>query len=305
MKLKTYKSKKILITGINGFIGSNCAKYFAQKNHEIFGIDIFGEDSSKFIKGEENLENILSLNQNFDLIIHLAGSGTVGLAQKSPELEYLKTVGSTEHILEYIRLYNKNAKLIYSSSAAVYGDLYDVEIKEENKLNPISTYGKHKVEVEKMCELYNKNFGLDINIIRFFSIYGEGLTKQLLWDFTNRVIQNIEENSLPCFGIGEEKRDFVHIQDALQLIEILSNDDKGFKILNCGTGEVKTVLDILKLICDELNFKGELVFDKIVKEGDPKSLISNIDKAIAIGFCPKVKVEDGIKRYVQWFKQNN
>lgn len=298
-------NKKILITGINGFIGSNCAKYFAQKGFEVFGVDIFGECTYNFIRGEVNLKNLKSFNQEFDVIIHLAGSGTVGTAQKAPELEHLKTVGSAEHILEYIRLYNEKTKLIYSSSAAVYGDLYDYKISENDTLNPISIYGQHKVEVEKMCENYHNNFGLNINIVRFFSIYGEGLKKQLLWDFCNRVTKNPNLKTLPCFGTGQEKRDFIHINDALQLIDILVEKNNKFEIINCGTGQEISVHKILELICDKFNFTGELVFDNIVKEGDPKSLVSNIEKALSIGYNPTTKVEDGIRKYVQWFKQIN
>ena len=297
--------KKILITGINGFIGSNCADYFSDKGYEVFGIDIFGKNSPNFVRGEVNLENLLSFEQKFDVIIHLAGSGTVGVAQKSSELEHSKTVGSTEHLLEYIKLYNKETKLIYSSSAAVYGDLYDKNIKETDDLNPISVYGQHKVEVEKMCEDYHRDFGLNINIIRFFSIYGEGLKKQLLWDFSSRVVKNLDLKTLHCFGTGEEKRDFVHINDGIELMDLLINSQKEFIILNCGSGKSVKVSDILKIIVNDLDYKGELIYDNIVKEGDPKSLVANADKAKLIGFEPKIEVKDGIKKYVRWFKQNN
>lgn len=299
------KNKKVLITGIKGFIGSNCAKYFEQKGYEVFGIDIVGEKTPTFLQGEVDLNNLKSFNQKFDVIIHLAGSGTVGLAQKCPELEYTKTVGSTNHILEYIKNYNSGAKLIYASSAAVYGDLYSEPIKEYYNVNPISNYGQHKVEAENLCRNYHKNFGLDINIIRFFSIYGEGLKKQLLWDFSNRIMESIHEKSLHCFGTGEETRDFIHISDALLLIELLINKGDKFQILNGATGVETNVVDVLTLLSNELNFTGKLVFDNIIKEGDPKSLIANIDKAKELGFSPKIDWIEGMKRYVNWFRQNN
>lgn len=297
-------TKKILITGINGFIGSNCANYFVQKSYEVFGIDILGEKSEKFIQGEVDLNNLISFNQQFDIIVHLAGSGTVGLAQQCPELEHLKNVGSTENILEYIRHYNKNAKLLYSSSAAVYGDSSQGFISETEELNPISVYGKHKLEVEKLCQKYSKEYNLDIKIIRFFSIYGEGLKKQLLWDFCNRVVNNINSSKLHCFGTGEEKRDFIHIKDAIGLIDILINQNNCFEIINCATGISTRVIDVLKRICTELEFRGELVFDNINREGDPQSIVANTSKAISLGFTTKIKLAEGIRNYVKWFKQS-
>lgn len=302
MKSLSYKNnKKILITGINGFIGSSCADYFTQQGFEIFGIDIFGAHSTNFIQGEVDLENLKLFNHKFDVIIHLAGSGTVGAAQKAPELEHLKTVKSAENILEYMKLHNSNAKLIYSSSAAVYGNSYTKKIKEDFEVNPISIYGKHKIEVEKLCENYSKNNGLNINIIRFFSIYGEGLKKQLLWDFCNRLNKSSNTKTIDCFGTGEEKRDFIHISDAIRFIEILLDIDNKFEIFNCGTGTGISVQEILDLICKEFDYKRQLVFDNIVKEGDPKILISDISKAKDLGFNPIISLEKGIKNYVKWF----
>lgn len=298
------KNKKILITGINGFIGSSCARYFAQKNYEIFGIDILGEKTPNFIQGEVSLNNLMSFNQEFDIIIHLAGSGTVASVKNSPEIEYQKNVQSSNDLLEYMRCYNSSAKLIYSSSAAVYGDSNDNFITEKNILSPISDYGKLKLEVEKLCEEYSKKFDLNINIIRFFSIYGEGLKKQLLWDVCTRIYKNPNAGILNCFGTGEEKRDFIHINNAIQLIEILINNDSRSEIVNGGTGEATSVEYIFKLICNELHYVGDIVFDNIIREGDPKSIIANIEKALSLGFKPTIKIEDGIKEYVKWFKKN-
>ena len=163
----------------------------------------------------------------------------------------------------------------------------------------------HKVEVEKLCEEYSEIFGLKINIIRFFSIYGEGLKKQLLWDFSNRVMKDLGAKKIPCFGKGTEKRDFIHIQDAIKLIELLIEKDNKLDTINCASGVETSVVEILKLISNELNFTGNLVFDNIAKEGDPKILVANIDKALSIGFSPKIKVEDGIKEYIKWFRKSN
>ncbi|MBQ8476259.1 SDR family oxidoreductase, partial [bacterium] len=212
-------TKKLLITGVNGFIGSNCKKHFENTGYEVFGIDIAGEAKGNTLIGEVDIKNIKTFNQSFDYIFHFAGSSTVSMAQKAPDIEKIKAVGSTKEILEYIKNYNKDAKLIFSSSAAVYGNDYKRPIKEDDKLNPISIYGFHKLESENLCEYYSKNYGLDIKIVRIFSLYGTGLKKQLLWDFINRAIK--AENVLGCFGTGDEKRDFVNIRDLINFLEIL------------------------------------------------------------------------------------
>ena len=91
--------KNILITGVNGFVGQNCLEYFSQFAN-VFGIDITGDKKSNIIIDELNFENLKSFNINFDIIIHLAGSGTVGAVQQNPELEKKKSVDSCKIILE-------------------------------------------------------------------------------------------------------------------------------------------------------------------------------------------------------------
>lgn len=295
--------KKILITGINGFIGSNCKKFFENKGFEVYGLDLAGVSSKNILIGEVDKKNLETFSQTFDFIIHLAGSGTVSNAQKSPEIEYAKSVLSLKHLLDYCVEKNKNTKIIFSSSAAVYGNKFNTPIKEAFELNPISVYGKHKVEAEKLLKEYYENFGIKSNIIRFFSIYGEGLRKQLLWDFSNR-LKNLDGNRINCYGNGQEKRDFVHIEDCVSLIYILINADIDFDIFNCASGQEMEIDFILKLLCKKYKLTPEFVYDNIEREGDPVYLCANIDKAANIGFSPKTSIEVGLERYARWFKNN-
>lgn len=293
-------SKKILITGINGFIGSNAKKYFAE-SFEIFGLDIFGEAEKNFIQGEVDINNLEKFGVNFDYILHFAGSGTVSSAQKSPELEYAKSVVSLKNLLDYCVKNNRKTKIIFSSSAAVYGDKYGYPIKENDELNPISIYGKHKVEAEKLLQEYHEKYSIKSNIIRFFSIYGEGLRKQLLWDFSNR-LKNNKSDTINCFGTGKEKRDFIHINDVLNFVELLINLDIDFDVFNCAAGKETCIDEILKMLCNEYNIHPEFNYDNIERDGDPKYLCANINKAKEIGFSPKINLQEGISQYAKWFK---
>jgi len=294
--------KKILITGGFGFIGSNAVRYFSN-NFEIFVIDIFGKNIKNFIQGEVDIDNLKKFDTKFDYILHFAGSGTVSSAQKSPEIEYAKSVLSLKHLLDYCVKQNNNAKIIFSSSAAVYGNKYDIPIKEDFELNPISVYGKHKIEAENLLKKYYEEYGIKSNIIRFFSIYGNGLKKQLLWDFSNR-LKNIKDNKINCFGTGHEKRDFVHISDCLSLVDILINSNIDFGIFNGASGQETEIDTMLRLLCKEYNINKELLYDNIARDGDPFYLCADIGNAYELGFTPKVSVEAGIHKYASWFKSN-
>lgn len=295
-------TKNLLITGINGFIGSYCKAYFANKGLNVYGIDMAGCSSNETLIAEVTEENIKSFNKKFDYIVHLAGSRTVSASQKNPDVEKNKSVGSCKEVLEYIKNYNPKAKMIFSSSASVYGDDYSGPILERDKVNPISIYGSHKLEAENLCKYYNEQYGLNIEIPRIFSVYGNGLRKQLLWDFSNRILN--AEKKLDCFGTGDELRDFVHISDLVRFFEILMLQNEKFGIYNCASGVSTSVKEIMQLILKFNDKTLDLVFDNIEREGNPKILIADISKAESIGFSPKKRIEKGIKEYVEWFKNN-
>lgn len=294
---------KMLITGVGGFIGSKCLEFF-KGNYDIFGIDKNYDSGDNFKKGLVNLENLISFNTKFDIILHFAGSATVAEAEDNPEEERKKTVNSTKDLLEFIRLHNKNAKLIYASSAAVYGDNHSKKIKETNCTEPISKYGKNKLEAEQLCREYSEKYNLDIKVIRFFSVYGEGLKKQVLWDFSNK-LKHLEESEIKCFGTGEELRDFTHISDVLNFINIVINQSKSFDIFNCGTGQACKIRNVLLKLTQYYNKNVNLNFENAVHNGNPVSLVANTDKAVSIGYKPKILIDTGLERYAKWFKEEN
>ena len=296
--------KKVLITGNNGFIGTYCTNIL-KNSFEIFGLDVYGEEKENFILGELNLNNLLKFNQKFDIIVHLAGTGSVGVAQRNPEIEHAKTVLSSKHLLDYIVKYNQNAKLIYISSAAVYGNSKCEFVKENSKLNPISIYGQHKVAVENLIVQYSNNFGLKYNIIRPFSVYGEGLKKQVLWDFCNKIKNNFNKKSLICFGTGEEERDFIHVKDLVLFINHLINSKENNDIINVGTGIATSIGTIFEKLVKLMNYSGYLDYDNIENENNPKILVANIHKMNSLGFKTSINIDEGLTNYVEWFKKQN
>ena len=297
-------TKNILITGIYGFIGLHCYEVFNQK-YNIFGLDVFGIEKKNFVLGELDYENLLSFNKSFDAIIHLAGSGSVGMAQRNPEIEYAKTVLSSKHLLDFIINKSPESKLIYVSSAAVYGNCKYSVITEDCQLNPISTYGKHKVMVENFIQEYSQKNDLKYDIIRPFSVYGNNLKKQVLWDFCNKIKDNFNNSEILCFGTGEEERDFINVSDLVNCIELLMNDNKYGRIFNVGTGIATSINTIFTTLTSLFNYKGKLVYNMEESKNNPKALVANIDKLSAIGFKPQIGIQEGLENYAKWFKGQN
>lgn len=303
--------KKILITGAKGFLGSNASKYFKNKGYITYGIGHGGlsvEESQEigldyWKKDDISKKSILEFNQKFDVIVHCGGSGSVGFSVEHPYDDFKKTVDGTLEVLEYMRLYNKEAHLIYPSSPAVQGEHTNTPIKEDYVGRPASPYGYHKKIAEDLCQSYSKKYDLKVSIIRLFSVYGKGLKKQLLWDAYIKIKET--DSKVIFWGTGEETRDFIHIDDVLFIInKLLISNDK-FMIINGGTGQKYTIKNVVEMIRDLVNPKINIEFNNQVNIGNPIYYWANLEKLDNYDFKADIKLEDGIECFISWAKGEN
>lgn len=301
--------KKILITGAKGFLGSNVAKHFKNLGYETYGIGHGGlsVDESKEIgldywkKDDVSIKSILEFNQAFDVIVHCGGSGSVGFSIEHPYDDFKKTVDGTLEVLEYMRVHNPSAHLIYPSSPAVQGEHPDEPIKEDYIGKPASPYGYHKKIAEDLCESYSEKFGLTISLVRLFSVYGNGLKKQLLWDACNKILNS--DNEVLFFGTGDETRDFIHVDDVVLLFGKVIKENTSFMIINGGTGVRYRINQIVEFIRNYLKKDIKIKFKNQVNIGNPQYYWADINKLEEINFNNLVKFEDGLSRYTKWFKK--
>jgi len=299
--------KKILISGAYGFLGRNIAKEFKKHGDYVVGIGHGKWDYDEFSKwGIDEwyettitFEALLNIKHKFDIIVHCGGSGSVGFSWENPYEDFQKSVQSTIAILEYIRIQNINCKFIYPSSPAVQGNLGHIQIQESMVSNPVSPYGFHKKIAEEICLSYYKNFNINIGIIRYFSIYGNGLQKQLLWDACKKIHKS---NEVVFFGTGNETRDWIHISDAATLLYTFSTKIKGYEVINGGTGIETPIYRIIDLLNTYMGKQVNIKFNGITKEGDPLHFWADIKKAKSLNWKPLIGISKGIKDYVTYFK---
>ena len=298
----------ILVTGGFGFLGRAVASHFKQLGYRVVGIGrgqwgpeeslVYGFD--RWLDASVSLSSLMNLHESFDIVAHCAGNGSVGYSLENPLQDFFKTVQGTAELLEYIRLNNSKAMLVYPSSAAVYGAKDDAPIKETDSLNPISPYGYHKRIVEEMLESYSRNYGIRVAVIRFFSIYGPGLKKQLLWDASEKLLSAQDE--VFFWGTGDETRDWINIDDATELIIKAAHLKDKFTIINGASGIRVSVRDTLGMLKAALASNTKISFNNIVKKGDPHFYHADISKMNSIGWTPQVFPQEGIERYVAWLK---
>lgn len=299
--------KTILITGAHGFLGRNTAALFKEKGYGVVGIGHghwgiqkprdFGID--EWVEADIDPIGLSHVHGKIDCVIHCAGGSSVGNSVDHPVLEFQRTVDSTIHVLEYIRKNHPYALIVYPSSAAVYGNQSDFPIRENNQIAPLSPYGFYKKIAEDLCECYAKNFDIKVVVIRFFSIYGVGLQKQLLWDACTKLCSG--ERQVRFYGTGTETRDWLDVRDAVSLIHLLVKSATGFEIFNGGSGERRTVSEILFMLSHALGKPAEILMGNENKKGDPLHYWADIAKAEKIGWTPQHKIERGLQEYVEWF----
>ncbi len=301
----------VLITGGFGFLGRAVAREFKAQGYRVHGIGRghwpaeearqHGFDS--WLDAGVSLSSLMTLRETVQVVVHCAGGSSVGYSIEHPLEDFSKTVQGTADLLEFLRLKSPPSLLIYPSSAGVYGAKDDLPIRESDALTPISPYGFHKKIVEELLTCHSRNYGIRIGIIRFFSIYGPGLTKQLLWDACIK-LRSAGTGTAEFWGTGEETRDFIHSTDAASLIWALSRTQEPFTILNGAGGRRVTVRDTLAGVRGLLRSRATIAFNGRVREGDPRFYHADVARAHGLGWQPRIELHDGMGEYVHWFERH-
>ncbi len=297
---------KVLVVGGQGFIGSHLFKYFEKLGEEVWICGVRNSNLKNYIllnRVNPDFNSLINISQKFDVCINASGSSNVLFSFDNPDIDFELNLLNVNKLLTAFKKYSPETKFINLSSAAVYGNPKTLPIKEENSLNPISPYGFHKLQSECLLTEYVIFFGLKTCSLRIFSVYGEGIRKQLFWDLFTRYKEN---KNIELFGSGEETRDYIHIDDLLQAIFLVINNAKfQGEVYNVGSGISTSIIEAVGIFYKEIDEKIRFSFSKIQKPGDPLFWQSDISKILAFGFKQTVTLEEGLKRYAKWLKELN
>lgn len=301
-------AKTVLVTGAHGFLGRHVASQLAGDGWTVVGLGhgewLSEQDHtqwgiSAWHCGDVTVASLLACGVVPDAIVHCAGSGSVAYSIDSPYQDFQRTVTTTLEVLEFVRRHAPEARVVYPSSVSVYGAVKQLPIDESAELQPVSPYGVHKLMAEELCRSYSRTYHLSTAIVRFFSLYGAGLRKQLLWDACQKTLHG----EAGFFGTGEESRDWLHISDAANLLVMaITHASMESPVVNGGTGAGVTVREILQELFRCLGQTGGPTFNGLVRSGDPAHYISDIARARAWGWQPQVNWRDGMREYADWFR---
>jgi len=303
----------IWITGANGFIGRHLVRELAGSGHAVHGVGHGALDPADaralglqtWINGEVDAANLNALAVAHGVpsrVFHLAGGSSVGLSMERPFEDFSRTVASTARLLEWLRSFAPESRLIVVSSAAVYGAEHAGPIPESAVLTPMSPYGHHKMMMEQLCQSYVQSFGIRCAVVRLFSVYGPNLRKQLLWDICSRL--HSEQSTLTLGGTGAEIRDWTDVRDVVRLLARVAEgawrDD--FDVINGGSGRGVSVAGIAEGLIGHWGGKTSLQFSGVARPGDPTSLLADNGRVLDMSFDWRIPLEQGLADYVAWFK---
>jgi len=246
---------------------------------------------------EADLKKILS---NVDLIFHEAAQPGVRFSWgENFEIYSRNNIEATQKLLEAC-INTKIKKFVFSSSSSVYGDS-TIPMKENSPNRPLSPYGVSKLAAEKLCYLYFKNYGVPTITLRYFTVYGPRQRPDMA---INKFVKKIfSDEAIIIFGDGKQTRDFTFISDIINATILAAESKFTNEIFNIGIGEMITVNDLIVLLEKIIGKKAKLVY-KEKEKGDMNRTLADVHKAKKLlGWQPKVRIHDGLKKYVTWWRQ--
>ncbi|MBN1243981.1 GDP-mannose 4,6-dehydratase [Candidatus Bathyarchaeota archaeon] len=298
--------KRMFVTGGAGFIGFHLGKKLSSLTSNL---TIYDNLSSGKVENVKHLPNVhfvkadilnlkkLHSQEKADVIYHLAAQVVVPYSMENPIEDFETNARGTLNVLEKAR--KDDARVVFASSAAVYGNTTQLPTPETNGFSPDSCYGLSKVVGERYCNMYTKQYGLDITILRFANVYGPRC-HGVIEDFLNKISRNPEQ--LEIIGSGMQSRDFVHVSDVVEALILSATSDVAIgETFNIGFGKTTTIIDLAKIILKILGLSEKTVITttNVPWHGDIKTIWFDISKVKkTLRWHPKISLEDTLKELI-------
>jgi UDP-glucuronate 4-epimerase len=312
----------ILITGGAGFIGSHLVDHLlASGVNRVTVVDDFNDFYEPQIK-RENIHRHLTdprytlaeldirdrsalepifASSRFDAIVHLAARAGVRPSLAEPLLYSETNINGTLNLLELARQ-TQIKQFVFGSSSSVYGINAKVPFGEEDPIRqPISPYAATKGAGELLCHTYSHLYGLRCVCLRFFTVYGPRQRPDLAIHKFARLIS--QGKPIPVFGDGTTRRDYTYIDDIIAgVLAAINYNQSEFEVINLGESRTVELRELISLLEKELDTHA-VIDRQPIQPGDVPQTFADISKARKLlGYDPKTQIEDGIHRFVEWFR---
>jgi len=309
---------RVLVTGCAGFIGSHLVEALLNRGDEVAGIDCFNDYYDPAIK-RRNLSRALgharftlwdrdicdepavrSVFDAFrpDVVVHLAARAGVRPSIRDPNLYHRVNVIGSQHILDACRDFG-GPYLVFASSSSVYGGSDRVPFREDDPVaRPVSPYAATKRMNELQAHVYSHLYGLQITMLRFFTVYGPRQRPDMAIHKFARAI--LEGRALPMFGDGSSRRDYTYIDDIISGVLAAIDHPREYDIFNLGESRTVSLTELIALL-EEVLGRRALIDRHPPQPGDVPITYADISRARELlGWEPRTPVEEGLRHFAAW-----
>jgi UDP-glucose 4-epimerase len=304
--------QRALVTGGAGFIGSHLVEHLVDSGSTVTVIDDLStgriENLHRVISqiqfDERPLEALLETPSTLlehDVVFHLAANAYIPPSIEDPAFDYSLNLDTTFRLLEVLRTSGQPPRLVYTSSAAVYGDPKRLPIHEADPTVPISPYGVGKLAAERYVAVYSQLYGITASSVRLFSVYGPRQCKQVVYDLIDRLAR--EPTRLDVIGDGTQERDFVFARDVAAALALVSNTAPGLgEVYNVASGSSCSIAELVSLVCEVMELNPELVYTGTVRPGDAQRWSVDTAALFSLGYRPGMSLRDGVAATWDWYR---
>jgi nucleoside-diphosphate-sugar epimerase len=289
------KSKKILVSGADGFVGTHLCKYL-NENCAVAVIDEYSTKKKTRALDVTDLSEVLSIDIKVDAIIHLAAKTSISNSFIFPRDAYYTNLVGTLNLLEFAR--QRQIPKFLNVSTYVYGQPKYIPIDEGHPVEPGSPYNVSKLLAEQLCQSYSRDFALNIVTLRPFYLYGP---RPRPHSFIYSLLDQIVKRGHVVLSGALTRRDFLFIDDFIKLIEIILNDfPSGYEVYNVGYGKSYLLSDVSLILAKLLKKTICIEYDNQMRPGDVTDMVADVSKiSRRFNWKPTTSLEQGLIRTLE------
>jgi nucleoside-diphosphate-sugar epimerase len=296
----------ILVTGGNGFIGSNLVKYFRDSGYQVIVADRVRKNpdaKNEYIGDLLDPEFLKTFENTYEAIFHCAGSASVRDSIINPFIDFDSNVRATVNMLEFAKSTNSNT-FIFLSTVSVFDSTNSLPLTEYSIKKPTSPYGAAKLASEGYCQAYHRTFGIDTRIARIFNTFGPDCNHLFVYDMIEKIKNASTE--IVFGGNGKQLRDYVYISDLICAINLIWENGTPGEDYNICSGQPVKLLDIVSKLIQLLDKPNLTIkIEDKPQKGDIEKWYGNPEKIKSLGFKPRIDLQNGLEKVLESLRNQN
>jgi UDP-glucose 4-epimerase len=306
--------RSVVVTGGAGFIGSHLAEELVRRGADVVVVDDLTKGQLRNLDAiadrievvrldlrDEELGGLLAARKPA-FVFHLAGFASAPDSVGEARLDFEQNAVATISLLEGLREHCSTARVVFASSAAVYGEGSDgTALSEDGPTVPLAPYGVSKLAAERYISVYANVYGLPAASLRLFPGYGPRLRRHVMWDLMSKLRE--DAGRLTLEGDGTQVRDFLYVANAIDaMLLVAETAPLEGEVYNVSDGRPVTIGELAALIAEAMELAPEIAHTGSVRPGVAHAWIADTARIRELGFRPRVDLEQGLARTVEWFR---